>query len=158
MSTLKRNLILFFFLFTNTQIVFGQDTIFYSNGNKEIIEMMQISGDTIQFRIDTVVQRISTNKVLKITYQNGNLTNFNIPVLVSTKPKVKLIAGYPDLPLYLLNSKVFLNYKKLSNPEFVAIMRLQNDLQIQKKCKKYEYSTAARNLLLGIAIGGIAVP
>ncbi len=136
----------------------SQDTLFYTNGTKQLVEMMLISGDSMQYLKDGEVQRVSVNGLIKISYLNGNVDNFEPTKLAAKVPKASLLAGYPDLPIEIQERKFYLNRQVLTSNELESMWRLQTSLAFQKQFKRYETLKSAKTLLIGMALIGATVP
>jgi hypothetical protein len=90
---------LFIFLFSISQLVLsGQDIIYYKDGNREEVRVTLVSDNEIQFRKftnpDGPDYAIRKDKILLITYENGEYEMFNIVLTDREKTKKELAENF----------------------------------------------------------------
>ena len=153
----KLSCIFFFSLFVSFSLR-AQDTIYRINGEMMIVEMMQISGDSIQFRQDGIVMKISNAGLSKINYSGGNTTLFSTPVLKSKAAKAILLPGFPDAPIQDVMLAYYINGVEIKSKEVDEMFRIQNDWNIHRKYIKLENTNAYRTLFFAAFALGAAIP
>ena len=134
-------LFVFIFLTILSKSLFAQDTIFSLNGDKQLVEMMYISGDTVVFRKEGGISKISSNGILKIKFENGNVTDFAPIAIKKVIPKPNLIFNYPDEPITILNGNYFIGPTQLRKRDVDRMIDNQSNPELQigfKSLKKLE--------------------
>lgn len=121
---------LFGFLFLANSLL-AQDTLVKKNGEKLIVEMMQISGDTLLFRFDSMPTKMSNADLLKVCYANGNTTTFETKIVKKIVPKPFLLPQYKNLPIEMRNELYYQRNFELSKFDVDKIIGSQNNRQIQ---------------------------
>jgi hypothetical protein len=153
----KLTCIFFFYLLVSFTLK-AQDTIYRINGEMMVVEMLLISGDSLQFSQDGRAMSIANEGLVRVNYANGKSVVFSTVNVTQVDRKVVLLPDYPNVPIKLVEYAYFLNEKEISSKQVNKMLRIQNNKKINNSYRKLENTGYLRALGVGFVLLGAAIP